>query len=90
MSIGFKCAICEANFPKPSLNENGICKICEIENPGAKTKEEAQKKIKPDLVLTTRVNEERAREIALEVYNEMENKKKMEKARSAKKNKGSN
>jgi len=44
-----KCALCDAEFKPGYLDNNSICEICKGEHPGAKTKEDMNKKKKPEV-----------------------------------------
>lgn len=44
-----KCALCDAEFKPGYLDNNSICEICKREHPGAKTKEDMDKKKKPEV-----------------------------------------
>lgn len=67
--IVFKCCICEADFRPGTLDKNGKCAICSVEQPTAKNKAEAMALSQPNIHLGKKLDAEGVRQIVREELN---------------------
>lgn len=67
--IIFKCCVCEADFRRGGLDENGKCPICRVEYPTVKNKAEAMTLNRPEIHLGKKLDAEGVRQIVREELN---------------------
>ena len=64
-----RCCICEADFRPGSLDKDGKCSICRVEQPTAKNKAEAMALSQPNIHLGKKLDAEGVRQIVKEELN---------------------
>lgn len=73
-----RCCICEADFRPGSLDKDGKCSICRVEQPTAKNKAEAMALSQPNIHLGKKLDAEGVRQIIKEELNTFKAEQKVE------------